>query len=137
MGRQGDGGKGIALLHRGKWGPIFSISRGRKSRGHDANSLRANLQQSGNEAGNEYRCFALEHGQTENFYITGMAPLVGEDSIVHHIVLFKQPKSDLKADYDPAVGYDCMDSFSLFEGMLGGWAQGRHRLSSRQITAFW
>jgi hypothetical protein len=53
-----------------------------------------------------------------------MAPIVGEESIVHHIVLFKQPKSELRKNYDPAVGYNCMNNFNLFEGMLGGWAPG-------------
>ena len=76
------------------------------------------------EPGNEYRCFVLEHGQEESFYITGMAPVVGEPSLVHHIVLFRQPKGDLVADYDPATGYDCIDESSLFIGMLGGWAPG-------------
>jgi hypothetical protein len=76
------------------------------------------------EPGNEYRCFVLEHGQTEPFYITGMAPSIGEPAIVHHVVLFKQSKSELQADYDPAVGYNCIDDFGLFAGMLGGWAPG-------------
>lgn len=76
------------------------------------------------EPGNEYRCFVLEHEQEDSFYITGMSPLVGEAALVHHIVLFRQPKADIVADYDPAAGYDCIDESSLFIGMLGGWAPG-------------
>jgi hypothetical protein len=76
------------------------------------------------EPGNEYRCFVLEHDREESFYINGMSPTIGEPAIVHHIVLFRQSKSDIVADYDPATGYNCIDEATLFYGMLGGWAPG-------------
>ena len=37
--------------------------------------------------GNEYRCFALEHGQTEPFYITAMHPIVGNLKMSHHVIV--------------------------------------------------
>jgi hypothetical protein len=86
--------------------------------------------------GNEYRCFVVEHGQTEPFYIRAMAPVIDQPALVHHIVLFKARRRDVPAENDPITGYDCID-MTLFqgsggvgalvagdEGMISAWAPG-------------
>lgn len=74
--------------------------------------------------GNEYRCFAVDHGQTEPFFITGMAPVVGADALVHHIVVYRLKKTDLPEGYDPTQGVDCIGMTDVGEGMIAGWAPG-------------
>lgn len=77
------------------------------------------------DPGNEYRCFALEHGRDEDFYITGLAPLLDQERLVHHIVLFRIGESSVWPDYDPAVGVDCIDDMDeSVIGMIAGWAPG-------------
>ena len=77
------------------------------------------------DPGNEYRCFALEHGRSEDFFITGLAPLLDQERLVHHIVLFRISEDSLWPDYDPAVGVDCIDDMDeSVLGMIAGWAPG-------------
>ncbi len=77
------------------------------------------------DPGNEYRCFAMEHGRDEDFYITGLAPLLDAEKLVHHIVLFRIGEDDLWPDYDPDVGVDCIDDMDeSVIGMIAGWAPG-------------
>ncbi len=77
------------------------------------------------DPGNEYRCFALDHGRDEDFYITGMAPLLDAEKLVHHIVLFRLSESSIWDGYDPAVGIDCIDDMDeSVIGMIAGWAPG-------------
>ncbi len=77
-----------------------------------------------NNPGNEYRCFAVDHGQAEDFFITGMAPVVDADPLVHHIVMYRLKKTDLPGNYDPEVGVDCINMTDVGEGMIAGWAPG-------------
>ncbi len=76
--------------------------------------------------GNEYRCFVVEHGRTEDFFLTAMKPLVDAPALVHHIVLFKMPRDEVWDDYDPELGRDCIDGTggADLDGMIAGWAPG-------------
>lgn len=78
--------------------------------------------------GNEYRCFLLDHGQEDPFYITGFHPVIGEPALVHHVVLFALDASNVPDDYDPAMGLDCINGranmVGNLDGMLTGWAPG-------------
>ncbi len=78
--------------------------------------------------GNEYRCFALEHGQEDDFFITGFHPVVGEPALVHHALLFAMDRDRIPASYDPSAGVDCMEGrggpFGDLQGMVAGWAPG-------------
>jgi hypothetical protein len=83
---------------------------------------------------NEYRCFLLDHGGDETVYLNAMAPLVDNDDIVHHIVLFSAYEDELPADDDEGPGWDCIDdvfiggsdaeSFLAGNGMVAGWGPG-------------
>jgi len=74
--------------------------------------------------GNEYRCFALEHGRDETFWITAMSPVVDAHELVHHIVTYKIKADTLPANYDPNLGANCIENASTGDGMLSGWAPG-------------
>jgi hypothetical protein len=74
--------------------------------------------------GNEYRCFALEHGRDEPFFITAMQAVVDQPRIVHHVVLWTRPRSERWAHYDEATGVDCINEAGSGDGMLAGWAPG-------------
>ena len=77
---------------------------------------------------NEYRCFLLERPEgAESFYITAMAPVIGEESIAHHAVLFTSGDETLKPYMDDLTdgdGLDCMEGLSSVDGMLTAWAPG-------------
>ena len=81
--------------------------------------------------GNEYRCFVLEHGRDEPFYITELYPIIDQASIVHHIVLAKGPRDNLAADAFAPEGKDCISGAqeliqgnALGSGMISAWAPG-------------
>mgnify|MGYP002826968982 CR=1 FL=1 len=57
---------------------------------------------------NEYRCFVLEHGKDENFYIEALYPKIDNASIVHHIVLAKAARDSLIEGADNPQGIDCL-----------------------------
>ena len=79
---------------------------------------------------NEYRCFALEHNQTEPFYITALHPIIDNPSMVHHVVLAKANDNGILPGSDDKSGVDCIRDGSFIGGnyqdgaMLGGWAPG-------------
>ena len=81
--------------------------------------------------GNEYRCFVLEHNQTEAFYITDLYPHIDQASIVHHIVLAKADRASLEEDAMSPQGVDCISGAAQLvsagspgSGMLSAWAPG-------------
>ena len=74
---------------------------------------------------NEYRCFVVETGRDDTFYVTGIHPIVDQPALVHHIVLFKQNKGKFGDAYDPETGIDCINNTSSAgRGMISGWAPG-------------
>lgn len=81
-------------------------------------------------ANNEYRCFALEHGRDANFYITAMHPIVDRPEIVHHVVLAKTSRDKLDPGVAMASGKDCIDDMGALGdfgdggGIIGAWAPG-------------
>ena len=77
-----------------------------------------------NNPGNEYRCFALDHEQEEDFFITAFHPILGNPSIIHHIVLYRLGENEVP-DHDPSQGWDCIDDMGgLRQNMIAAWAPG-------------
>ncbi len=83
-----------------------------------------------NNPRNEYRCFALEHNQTEPFYIKALHPIVDNAAMVHHVVLAKANDNGLIEGSTNTEGVDCIEDGAFVTGnyqdgaMLGGWAPG-------------
>jgi hypothetical protein len=76
--------------------------------------------------GNEYRCFIIDPGMEETFYVTALAPILDQRDIVHHIVLFKKSYSEVEESELGEDGYDCIGSGMAdgITGLLAGWAPG-------------
>jgi len=76
--------------------------------------------------GNEYRCFVIDPGQEETFYVTALAPILDERDIIHHIVLFRKSYSEIEESELGADGYDCIGSGMAdgITGLIAGWAPG-------------
>lgn len=75
-----------------------------------------------NNPGNEYRCFTLDIGHTDDIYITGLAPIIDAGSILHHAVLFKKSRSF--AEKLGPDGYDCWYETGAVTDMVHAWAPG-------------
>ncbi len=76
--------------------------------------------------GNEYRCFVLDPGEAAGKYITALAPIVDEASLVHHVVLFSAEESQLDPEALDPQGYDCIGAMGDLgeNGMIAAWAPG-------------
>ena len=77
---------------------------------------------------NEYRCFALEHGRDQDFYITAMHPDVDKTEIAHHIVLAKMPRSAAPPEARTPQGQDCITDMRAISQIIGAWAPGMEPL---------
>ncbi|MCO4747849.1 MAG: hypothetical protein KC912_23840 [Proteobacteria bacterium] len=76
-------------------------------------------------SGNEYRCFALEHGRSEDFFVTALQPIIDQSPILHHMVVGAVDRDSLPANFDFANGVDCLDDdMGAIDGMLTAWAPG-------------
>jgi mono/diheme cytochrome c family protein len=80
------------------------------------------------DPGNEYQCFALEHGQTEAFYISAIHPLVDNQKMAHHVILGTAKAKALIPGSETNAGASCIANGGAFangeSAMLGGWAPG-------------
>jgi hypothetical protein len=88
-----------------------------------------------NEPANEYRCFAIRPGLTENKFITAMGPVLDKKSMIHHIVAYRIAEANLPAAGKsfPADGWSCIDMVNAGvnpsnpfagDGMIVAWAPG-------------
>jgi len=77
-------------------------------------------------AGNEYRCFVLDPGHTEPFFITALAPIVDQPSMLHHAVLTTASRDALTAEQRDPSGFDCMGGMGIEASArpLVAWAPG-------------
>lgn len=75
---------------------------------------------------NEYRCFVIDPLEAAGKYITAMAPVLGNQEMVHHIVVTLVPRDSLGEEYWTPDGWDCIDGqgVSVTDGMVGAWAPG-------------
>lgn len=79
---------------------------------------------------NEYRCFALDPGREETFYVNALHPIVDTPEIVHHVVLAKTKRHKLDSELLSATGKDCINDMSVISdfqsggGMVAAWAPG-------------
>ncbi len=84
----------------------------------------------GKEVNDEYRCYCLESGLTEDTWINGVEYQGGNRKVVHHIMAYADPsgKAREKDAATPEPGYVCGmsgDQSTLrFDLLLGGWAPG-------------
>jgi len=81
-----------------------------------------------NESGNEYRCFVLDYVPDHDFSITAFDPQIGNEAVVHHLILFRDPNHDAGSEYGVAPGtksFDCMNPIMESDWEpLHAWAPG-------------
>lgn len=75
---------------------------------------------------NEYRCFVLDPELEETMYITDLAPVVDQEAMVHHVVLFTASRNAVSEAQAAPEGFDCIDGTgeSSAESMVAAWAPG-------------
>ena len=76
----------------------------------------------------EYRCFVMPSGLTEDRYIRGTEVRPGNRKIVHHVRTFADLSGQARKldEADPKPGFDCsLGMASIYKRIgLGGWAPG-------------
>jgi hypothetical protein len=78
-----------------------------------------------NQNGNEYRCFILTDVPEDDYFITAMAPIIGQPSIVHHAVLSTAHMTSLTSAHLAPEGFDCYyGDGGLTNLMLAAWGPG-------------
>ena len=76
----------------------------------------------------DYRCFLLDPGVTEDSYVTGFDVLPGNRKVVHHVILFRVPADKVAAARakdaaTPGEGWTCFGGSGI-GGDPGGGAPG-------------
>lgn len=72
-----------------------------------------------------FRCFVLDPKFTKDTYVNGTFVVPGNDSIVHHVLVFTDPTGKSLAKADASGGYDCFGGVSVDDGqLLTAWAPG-------------
>lgn len=76
--------------------------------------------------GNEYRCFVMDSEPLWGKNITKMAPIIDNDAIVHHVVLYQVDKDSIGEQYFDPAGWDCIDGAGPggTDAMIAAWAPG-------------
>lgn len=78
----------------------------------------------------DYRCFVLEWPKQTTTYVTGFQVKPGEPRVVHHMIAFVAPPSQvahvrgLDAAEPDAPGYTCYGGPGAQLGWIGAWAPG-------------
>jgi hypothetical protein len=91
-----------------------------------------------NNPGNEYRCFSIEHGRTDPFYITAVHPVIDNQDLVHHVVIAKADSEGIIENSDRTEGTGCIRRGGAFirdfehGAMLSGWAPGMRPVELEQ-----
>ena len=76
----------------------------------------------------EYRCFVVHAGNTTTKYINQIEYIPGNDAVVHHIVIYKDPSnfSDSLDQLDTLAGFEGngTTAVSPYADFVGAWAPG-------------
>ena len=76
-----------------------------------------------NLVGNEYRCFVLDPGQTDVFYVNAIHPVIGNTEMLHHLSIDIADLGSIPEENRGPNGYDCITTEGVGE-MLFGWGPG-------------
>ena len=79
----------------------------------------------------DYRCFVIDPGLTEDGFITAFEIEPGDPEIVHHVIVYAPVDDNALAnayeldDETPTEGYTCFGGPSVDASMVAAWAPGR------------
>ncbi|HET7538332.1 MAG TPA: hypothetical protein VFK05_00625, partial [Polyangiaceae bacterium] len=73
----------------------------------------------------QFRCFVLDPQLTKDSFVNGVFIVPGNDEVVHHALVFSDPKAKSLAKADASQSYDCFGGVGI-EGsqLLTAWAPG-------------
>lgn len=72
----------------------------------------------------QFRCFVMDPGFTEDMFMNGFHFVAGNPKVVHHALLFVDPNAESEALADADGGYDCFGGSGINGGLIGAWAPG-------------
>src|SRR5262249_50189339 len=73
----------------------------------------------------EFRCFVMDPGFASNVYLNGCNFIAGDPKVVHHALLFVDPKGQSEALADADGGYDCFGGAGVAGStLIAAWAPG-------------
>lgn len=78
------------------------------------------------DAGNEYRCFVLDPQRDAPFFITALAPIVDQESLLHHAVLSTGTRANLTDEMRNPAGFNCIGGMNIDASgrQVVAWAPG-------------
>lgn len=73
----------------------------------------------------QFRCFVLDPKLAKDTFVNGVFVVPGNDAVVHHVLVFTDPKGSSLAKADAAMSYDCFGGVSVDDSqLLTAWAPG-------------
>lgn len=78
----------------------------------------------------DYQCFIVDPGNTEDVYLTGVEVRPGDARVVHHVIMFQpsnilaQGAAELKDLASPGPGYPCFGGAGAASQIVALWAPG-------------
>ena len=75
----------------------------------------------------EFRCFVMDTGLTEDRYMNGLQLVPGNGKVVHHALVFLDPMRETEQLAGPDGSFDCGNGGMMGEGsrqLIYGWAPG-------------
>lgn len=72
----------------------------------------------------QFRCFAMDPGFATDVFLNGWNFIAGDPKVVHHALLFVDPKGQSDALVDADGGYDCFGGSGIQGDLVAAWAPG-------------
>lgn len=83
----------------------------------------------------EFVCFALDPGLTEDAWITGLQVVAGNEAVVHHVLAFADPGRASEELVGSDGTYDCFGGPGFGDtALLGAWAPGAFPFEAPETT---
>lgn len=75
--------------------------------------------------GDQFRCFVLDPKLTKDSFVNGVFVVPGNAAVVHHVLVFTDPKAKSLANADASLSYDCFGGARVDESqLLTAWTPG-------------
>jgi len=73
----------------------------------------------------EFRCFVLDPKLEREAFVNGVFVIPGNDAVVHHVLVFSDPKGESLTNADASLSYDCFGGARLTDSqLLTAWTPG-------------
>jgi hypothetical protein len=88
------------------------------------------------DGGDQFRCFVLDPKITQPSYIEAQAVLPGNNAVVHHVLVYADPKGESRAKAGVSGQYDCFGGPGLADGaLINGFVPGTQPVEFPQGVA--